>query len=529
MGGHRRGDYTARTGAGEMKLALRLLIAGCLFGGAAFTQWTTFGGDPQRSGSAQTESILNKENASTLELKWKLQLDNIPKELTSLTPPVVVDQVKTEHGIKEYVIIGGSSDNLYAVDADSGKLAWKKTFTLSAAPISQPNTLCPFALNATPVIQGGRSKTVYSISADGKLHALNATNGEDRFAPVQFVPAFSKNWSLNLAGGLLYTAVSQRCNNVPSGVYSLDLNVPEHPVHSFQAGRPGIWGRGGVAVSAASGTVFGVTGDGAFHPEAGQYGDTFVALSAKELKLMDSYTPSNREWLTRKDLDMGCMSPTLFTLQGKEYLVGGGKEGRLFLLDTRSLGGETHRKPLLRTELLTNEEVAYAAHGFWGAFATREDSKQTRWLYAPAWGPPHSAAPAFPLSYDNTPHGSIMAFRVEVKEGAPTLTPAWMSRDLNVPEPPIVANGVVLALSSGEDVGQADAGGNSLGTADRVKGSSHAVLYAFDAETGKELFSSKDTMSSFTHFGGLAVSNGRVFVTTYDGSVYAFGIKNEER
>jgi outer membrane protein assembly factor BamB len=62
-----------------------------------------------------------------------------------------------------------------------------------------------------------------------------------------------------------------------------------------------------------------------------------------------------------------------------------------------------------------------------------------------------------------------------------------------------------------------------------VKGSGHAVLYAFDAETGKELFSSKDIMSSFTHFGGLAVSNGRVFVTTYDGRVYAFGIKNEER
>src|ERR1700761_3510862 len=193
-----------------MKFPIRLLVSGCVFSGMALSQWTTFGGDAQRSSWSQSESILNKENASTLELKWKLQLDNIPKELSSLTPPVVVDQVKTEHGIKEYVIVGGSSDNLYAIDADSGKLAWKKTFTLSTTPTSQPNTLCPFALNATPVIQGGRSKTIYSISADGKLHALNATNGEDRFAPVQFVPAFSKNWSLNLAGGILYTAVSQR-------------------------------------------------------------------------------------------------------------------------------------------------------------------------------------------------------------------------------------------------------------------------------------------------------------------------------
>jgi hypothetical protein len=103
-----------------MKFALRVLVTGFVLGGAAFTQWTTFGGDPQRASWAQSETILNKENASKLELKWKLQLDNIPKELSSLTPPVVADQVKTEHGIKEYVIVGGSSDNLFAIDADSG-------------------------------------------------------------------------------------------------------------------------------------------------------------------------------------------------------------------------------------------------------------------------------------------------------------------------------------------------------------------------------------------------------------------------
>jgi outer membrane protein assembly factor BamB len=508
-----------------MKLPLWLLLTAAIATG----QWNTFGGDAQRTGWARTESILNKDTAGTLEVKWKLQLDNGPKELTSLTPPVVADNIKTEHGLKEFVIVAGSSDTLYAIDADTGKLAWKKTFTNSASPTGQPNTLCPFALNATPVISVGRPKTVYAISSDGKLHALNLTNGEDRFAPVQFVPAFSKNWSLNLAGGVLYTAISQRCNAVASGVYSIDLNVPEHPVHSFISGRPGIWGRAGVAISATSGKVFAETGDGTFNPEAGQYADTFVALSPKDLKLVDTYTPINREWLTRKDLDMGCISPVVFTFEGQEYLVGGGKEGRLFLLDTTSLGGDTHRQPLLRTELLTNEGIEFAAHGFWGSFATWEDPKKSRWLFAPAWGPPHSAAPAFPLTYDVAPHGSIMAFRVESKDGKPTLAPAWMSRDLNVPEPPIVANGVVLALSSGEDVGQADSAGNSLVTADRLKGSTKAVLYAFDAETGKELFSSKDTITSFTHFGGIAVSNGRVFVSAYDGTVYGFGIQHEER
>jgi outer membrane protein assembly factor BamB len=109
------------------------------------------------------------------------------------------------------------------------------------------------------------------------------------------------------------------------------------------------------------------------------------------------------------------------------------------------------------------------------------------------------------------------------------LSPAWISRNLNVPEPPIIANGVVFALSSGEDVRQADAAGNGMNTKERLHGSTHAVLYELNSENGKELFSSGDSMASFTHFGGIALSNGRIFVSTYDGFVYAFRLKNEER
>ena len=507
-----------------MKIIPVCLIIACLAGTAAPADWPTFGGDPQRSGFARGESILNKDSVQTLEVKWKLQLDNVPKELTSLTAPVTVDQVKTPRGIKEFVIAAGSSDTIYAVDADAGKLAWKRSFTVEGKPTREPNTLCPFAVNATPVVQSGRLKTVHMISIDGKLHALNVEDGEDRFAPAPFVPGFSKNWSLNIVNNVLYTALSQRCNGVMSGVYSLDLNDPQHTVRSFEAGRPGIWGRAGVAISTASGKVFAETGDGTFDPAAGQYADTFLALSAKDLKLLDYYTPANREWLTRKDLDMGNVTPVVISYKGHEFLVGGGKEGRLFALDTASLGGESHRQPAFRSELLANEDTNYSGSGFWGSFATFEDSKGTRWLYAPAWGPPHSAAlPSFPVTNGLAAHGSIMAFRLELKDNAPVLIPAWISADLDVPEPPIVANGVVYALSSGEDVRQYHAG-----TKERLQGSRKATLHAFDSETGKELFVSQP-LSSFSHFGGIALSNGRIFVTTYDGYMFAFGPKHEER
>jgi type 1 glutamine amidotransferase len=492
--------------------------------------WLSFGGDSQRTGWARGETLLKKENVGNLELKWKAQLDNSPKELTSLAAPVVVDQVKTDRGIKEYVIVAGSSDDIFAIDADTGKTVWQKKFSAEGAPSRRTSTLCPFALNATPAIQAGRPQTVYVISSDGKLHALSAVDGEDRSAPRQFVPPFSKNWSLNIAENVLYTAVSQGCNGVMSGVYSVDISQPDQPIRDFQAGRPGIWGRAGVAISPVSGTVFAETGDGVFDPNAGSWGDTFLALSPRDLRVTDYYTPANREWLTRKDLDMGCMTPVVFEFNGKEYLVGGGKEGRLFLLDTSSLGGTSHREPLLRTDLLTNADAAYAGHGFWGSFGTWMDATKTRWLFAPAWGPPHpDAISSFPITNGDATAGSIMAFRIEGNNGSPALKPSWISRGLNVPEPPIVANGVVFALSSGEDVRQADAVGKGLNTVERVHGSGHAVLYALDAETGKQLFSSGGAISSFTHFGGIAVSNGRVFVTAWDGTVYAFGIKNEQR
>ena len=508
-----------------MKIRLTL----CLF--AAFAparaDWPTFGGDAQRTGWARTETLINRGNAGTLELKWKIKLDNAPKELTSLTAPIVVDQVKNIHGIKEYVVVAGSSDTLFVIDADTGKLAWQRKFGTKGEPSRRVSTLCPFALNATPVAQNGRPKVVHVISSDGVLHSLSMVTGDDAQAPIPFVPAFSKNWSLNLVNGVLYTAIGQRCNGVLSGVWSIDLNTPERAIHSFQAGPPGIWGRAGVAIS-PSGAVFAETGDGVYDPSSGKFADTILGLTA-DLKLADFYTPTNREWLTRKDLDMGNITPVIFTLAGKEYLVGGGKEGRLYLLDTSELGGDDHRTPLLRTELILNEDVAYAAQGFWGSFATWEDPQSVRWLFAPAWGAPHPKAKPFASTNGPAPHGSIMGFRIAAKNGAPEIVPAWISRDLNVPEPPIIANGVVFVLSSGEDVRQSDAAGMGMNTKERLAGSTHATLYAFDSETGKELFCSGDTITSFTHFGGIALSNGRVFVSTYDGFVYAFGLKNEER
>ncbi|MGH9722541.1 MAG: PQQ-binding-like beta-propeller repeat protein [Bryobacteraceae bacterium] len=509
-----------------LRLLFVIVVAAWPLAGA---DWLMFGGDPQRTSWAKGETAITRSSVKSLAVEWKLKLENAAKELHSLTVPVIVENVFTPRGVKDIAIVAAASDSLYAIDAENGKLLWRKSFTAEGTAKSQPHWLCPNSLTATPLIEkaGSGGTTVYSIASDGKLHALNVINGEDRIPPKAFIPAFAKTWSLGLLNGVLYTTTSQGCNGVKSGIWAMDLRSPERTVTNFQASTAGagIWGRAGAAIS-ASGLVFGETGDGSYDVEKGRLSDTVLAVTARDLKLKDYYTPSNRAWITKKDLDMGNMSPVVFPFKKWELVAAAGKEGVIYLLDAKSMGGADHQTPLFRSPLYANEDVDFAGRGFWGAFATWEDAKGARWLYAPAWGPPHSQTPQFAKTNGGAPNGSIMAFRVEEKDGKPLLVPAWISRDLNVPEPPIVANGIVFAVSSGENVRQLDSAGKLMSSKQRAETpAGNARLHAFDAETGAELYSSGDAMSSFTHFGGLAIAGGRIFVTTYDGTVWAFGVK----
>ena len=493
------------------------------------SDWLTFGGDPQRTGWAQGEKDIDRANVGKLTLLWKASLENAPRELNGLTAPVAAEWIITQTGMKEIVVVGGASDNLFALDAASGKILWKKTFEAEGTPRQKPSWLCPSALNATPLIgKNSHDFRVYSISSDGKLHVVDIHDGEDKIPPTQFVPPFSKNWSLTLVHNVLYTTTSQGCNGAKSGVYAMDLSTPERKVSFFQAstGGAGIWGRAGAVIS-PSGMVYAQTGDGQYDPGAGKLPDTVLQLSAPDLKLVDYFTPPNHTYLTRKDLDTGSMSAVYFPFKKWDLLASAGKEGIISLLDAKAIGGGDHATPLYRSPQWVNEEADFAGKGFWGAFATWQDEAGERWLYVPALGAADSNAPAFAHANGPAPNGSIMAFKVEEKDGKPMLTPQWISRDMNLPDPPIIANGVVYAVSTGEFARQwkPDNAGlfNSKERADLHTG--NAVLYAFDSATGKELFSSGTTMPGWTHFSGIAISAGRIFVTTYDSTVYAFGLK----
>jgi hypothetical protein len=340
------------------------------------------------------------------------------------------------------------------------------------------------------------------------------------------MPPNGKPYAFNLFKNIIFTHSAQGCGGNPNMVYTYDLTT--HKVGSWGPAGGGMWGRAGPAIS-SKGVMYTGTGDGRWDPENGVYGNGIIGVQqnpeTKAVELADYYGPSNAEWLFKRDLDMQ-VTPAIFRYKGKELMVDAGKECRVYLMDTEAIGGDDHRTPLYRSPLICNEEVDFQSEGIWGSMATWEDAKGTRWVLTPFWGTKHSK---FKAPIENGPvngGGAIAAFKVEERNGKPELVPAWISRDMNHAEPPVIANGVVFAYGNGENTDQAVPDLGLVNTSEyRIPRSTKAILYALDAQTGKELWSSGDQIASWSHWSGLSVANGRVYLGTYDGMLYCFGIK----
>jgi hypothetical protein len=195
--------------------------------------------------------------------------------------------------------------------------------------------------------------------------------------------------------------------------------------------------------------------------------------------------------------------PVVFIYKEKELIAAPGADGGLVLLDSASLGGAGHHTPLTQTAKLSEG----AKRGAWEGLATWQDKSGAWWVMASIDGP---VEPGTKFANDNGPasHGSIVAFKMEEQDGHTTLTPGWISHDLINPAPPVIANGVVFALE----------GGNTSG---------HATLYALDAASGKQLYTSGNAIQTYSRLAGISVGDGHVFFTTHDNTLYSFGIPLE--
>jgi len=145
--------------------------------------------------------------------------------------------------------------------------------------------------------------------------------------------------------------------------------------------------------------------------------------------------------------------------------------------------------------------------------ASWQDAAGTRWIVVTLGGPAQPET-KFAMANGAVSKGALAAFTLVDQNDVPTLQPQWLSRDLATPVTPVVVNGVVFALASGEAVG-------------RGQKSTPAVLYALDGATGKELWTSGTTITSSGRGVGPSAGDSQVYVVTIDGTLYTFGMPME--
>ena len=496
--------------------------------GQSGSEWLTSSGDAARDGWQRAESKITPRNAARLQLLWKVKVPTKPMGMLSFREPLIVSGVKTADGLRTLAIVAGAVNDVYAIDAENGKIVWQTNLKWASDKPQEPGEgsgfICTNAMSATPVVSpiDAPVRRLYLLTSDGYLRTIDLSTGNESDPAIQVLSLpYGKPYGLNLVNNVVYTVTGQGCGGVPNALYAVNLANKKLTISSPP--QAGLWGTAGPTVG-TDGTIYFESGDGAYDAAAGKLSTSVEAFTfaGDQLTLKDFYSPSNHVWLSRRDLDMN-VTPVVFPYKGRDLIVGSGKEGRYFVMDSKSMGGADHMTPLFRSELYSNKNVNFQTEGTWGSLTSWEAKDGTRWVLGPTGG---EAAVPFPKSYGPTPNGGIIALKLKEKDGKTELEPAWLSRDMTTSEPPVVVNGVVFVLAGGEFTGQAnDAVGGLFSAEERIKRSVPAKLFALDAVTGKELYSSGDQITSFLHQAGLSVADDKVMFGTFDGTVYCFGLK----
>ncbi len=502
--------------------------------------WTTQGFDAQRTSWMRVDPYISVDNMSKFQFIWKLKVDNESRHGNALTAPVALGNLMTFRGFKSLIFVGGSSNNVYGIDYDFGTMFWRTHHNYTAGareyagsptcpggmslPLTRATPLTPPvqtaffgfarpprpakgdigepgkgapqlaeiaarlaargnrgggggdtpapaagaraggpapargtpppARGATPAPQagrGGRGPTfVFSVAADGLLRGIIPDTGDLAIAPARFLPANATATGLIWADGSVYAATSNTCGGAPTAVYAMDYNAETKPVTRWESDGASI---AGLAVG-TDGTVYVSTGAG-----SSEHANAIVALEAQTLKVLQTYRTNTDPFITM---------PVVFT-EGDRTFVAATTATSLHVLDAASFAA-----PVVRTEPQAN--VRFSGDGV----TTWRDAAGTRWLLTSGSGA--NIAYAF---------------------AGNAVTERWRRQLVN-PRTPIIVNGVVFALASGN-------------------ANSNAVLYALEPATGKELWSSGTTMTS-TASAGMSAGTGQVYVVTSDNTVYAFGI-----
>jgi outer membrane protein assembly factor BamB len=446
--------------------------------------WLQIEHDSARSGFASGETTLTSANVPNLSTKWSTGVDG---KVTAA--PLYVANVTVNGATHDVVVAATSGNSIYALDASSGAILWRRNFGTQAGNCAIPGG---YGITGTPAIDKAAGR-IYTVSDDGNLHSLKISDGTDAASALALIdrPATNKVWGgLNLSNGTLYVATaSDGCDTAPwrGRVYRVDVSgaAPQLmttwvvvPSIAAPDGGGGIWGYGGVSVDTSDGHVYVTPGDDsteAFTP----YADRMVALDAG-LNVLGSWEPTHPTNFPCSgapcDLDFGA-TPLVFKPSGCPTMAAAGsKDGNLYVEDVATLAQNGAPKQTLR---LNAANDWLGSGGVGGVPAYWPDG---RMVIVTDVGPGVTGI-----------SGGVVG--LHVKDDC-TLEVAWstpLGGNTQPDSTPTVANGVVF-------VGEGNGG----------------KVHAYDATNGHELWSGGGPGATYA---APIVANGTVYAGSWD----AFG------
>jgi hypothetical protein len=324
--------------------------------------------DNSRTGANLREITLTPANVNQAQfgMLFKRVVDD-----QIYTQPLVVTGVPVNGGTRDLVYVTTVNNSVYAFDANDAEASapvWHVNFG-TPANLHSEDFGCmdingQMGIVGTPVVDKTRGVLyVVALTQAGatngprtgfmqRLHALDLATGADLpESPVTIsAPDFNalmqnQRPALMLANGMVYVGYASHCDKDPYHGFLMAYDAKTlAQVSVFNTSPTGseasIWQSGQGPAADEEGNVYVVTGNGSWDG-SDNFSESFLKLTPR-LKLIDWFTPTNHLTLDKDDADLNSSGATL--IPGTHLVIGGGKAGVLYTLDTRNFGhlGDQH-------------------------------------------------------------------------------------------------------------------------------------------------------------------------------------------
>jgi hypothetical protein len=489
--------------------------------------------DLTRDGANPNETILatSNVNESSFGKAFSLPVDGFIYAQPLYASGVAIPG----QGTHNVLYIATAHDSVYAFDADSGTQYWQVSLgtPVPSWAIATENIQVEVGIISTPVIDPS-SGTLYATAKTYensvqiyRLHALDITTGAEKFGgPVEIAATVSGSASdgdngivtfaakqqlqrpaVTLVNGIVYLAFGSHEDHPPYHGWVLGYDAKTlQQVQVFNdtpnSGQGAIWMGGQGLVADASNNVYLITanstpntGAGTGDLATGDYGESFLKLvpSGNSLTVGDYFKPNDYDYMNSEDIDLG--SGGAFAIPGTSYIAGGGKFGRVFLVNTNNMGG---------LDVTANQMVQVfqgETNGLWGSPAFFNNT-----MYV--WGA-------------NEP---LHAFRfvAGLFNPSPSSQSAYSS-------PSGQTSGSVSVSSNGTTPGTAIVWATTP-TGDPDSSTVGGDLYAFDATNvsnpiwSTTLNESRDGFGNYAKFVPPTIADGKVYIATDSKQVAVYGL-----